>query len=175
MKRTVNFYHRLCISLQPAWWNATVSPFPLIFISAAFPKNIWGNAVPPRSLRLYHWHIRVMGLKVPKFVSYSRFPSTRQSVFSGFVHFGRNSQWYLPLVHSSPLLKESLAVCIPSPRILLTRLLAHNGRSPSSISKGVRRFKMSVVCVHQMTTLLRKHLLLGRELYFLLIKGVYLI
>jgi len=26
-----------------------------------------------------------------------------------------------------------------------------------------------------MTTLLRKHLLLGRELYFLLIKGVYLI
>jgi len=32
------------------WWNATLSPFPLVLISfgrTASPKNIWGTAFPP--------------------------------------------------------------------------------------------------------------------------------
>jgi len=35
------------------WWNAIVSPSPLVLIlfgETAFPKkNIWGNGVPPHS------------------------------------------------------------------------------------------------------------------------------
>jgi len=42
------YFALLC---KPTWSNATVSQFILVLISfggTEFPKNIWGNGVPPR-------------------------------------------------------------------------------------------------------------------------------
>ena len=56
-KRTVNVYHRLCISLQAYLGERYCITVPLVLISfggTASSKNIWRNGVFARSPRLQH-------------------------------------------------------------------------------------------------------------------------